>query len=249
MALPTLFAAQTLSTGAQLDANFSALGAITVIPCTIAGSDVLLLTPLANTPTVNSYAAGMLFGGVLTGTNTVAATAAVGGLPALGVWVDSVSGPVHTNAGDMTATNYALFAYDPALGGGSGGFHLLNPSLISASPLAQQTGIIVNAPATLGAVAMTGGNRRTAIISRGGAPGAPFSDTTDTATAIVASMPGSGLDSVFSMRISNTTGQTQTLSGGSGVTIIGTATTATGTTHLFQGVVTNAVTPLVTIYG
>ena len=64
MALPTLFAAQTLSTGAQLDGNFAALGAITVIPCTIAGTNLLTLSPLANTPTVNNYAAGMLFGAI-----------------------------------------------------------------------------------------------------------------------------------------------------------------------------------------
>jgi len=248
MALPTLFAAQTLSTGAQLDANFAALGAITVIPCTISGTNIISLTPLANTPTVNTYAQGMIFGGVMTGTNTAAVNASVGGLASLGVWIEARGGAVRTRAGDMAITNYVLLAYDPLIGGGSGGFYLLNPAFVPY-PITIGTTVSSAVGVTLTGVSMTGGVSGNALIVRTGAPGAPFSDTTDTAAAIFASMPGAVNGSTFLMTVINGTGQTQTLLGGTGVSVPGTATTANGTVHTFRGIITDTVTPLVVIYG
>jgi hypothetical protein len=56
MALPTAFSNNTAPTGPELDGNFAAVGALTVIPCTVAGTNTLVLTPNANTPTINAYA-------------------------------------------------------------------------------------------------------------------------------------------------------------------------------------------------
>ena len=63
-------------------------------------------------------------------------------------------------------------------------------------------------------------------------------------------MPGAIVGSTFRFISSNATGQTQTLLGGSNVTVTGTATTATGTVHTFQGIVTSiSGAGAITMYG
>ena len=43
MSLPTTFAALTTATGQQLDNNFSALGALTPIPCSVSGTNAITI--------------------------------------------------------------------------------------------------------------------------------------------------------------------------------------------------------------
>jgi hypothetical protein len=59
------------------------------------------------------------------------------------------------------------------------------------------------------------------IISRTGSQTALFTDTTDTAAAIIAALPSAVVGATFSVRILNTTGWGETITNGSGVTISG----------------------------
>lgn len=248
MALPFIFAGLSTALMSDLDANYAALGALTAIPCTIAGTNALTLTVAANTPTIAAYHNYQPFTGVTSATNSGAVTAQVGSLGVLTVFKDTASGPVALVGGEIVSGNAITLLYDAALSGGSGGFHLL--ALVArASVGAAPATVNNNAGTTLSAAVLTGSGTTRAVVLRTGAPGGGFSDTTDTAANIVAAIPGCGVNTYFNIREINSTGQTQTLLGGVGVTIAGLATTATATTHDFVGVVTNISVPAVTIYG
>lgn len=62
------------------------------------------------------------------------------------------------------------------------------------------------------------------VVIRSG-PTGPFTDTTDTAAAIQAAWPGGAVGSTFSFTYQNTSSQTATLAGGTGVTLSGTVPT------------------------
>lgn len=126
MPLPTLFAGLTYATGAELDADFAAVALLATIPCTVAGTNTLLLAPLVTpaTPTVPAYQNYMVFSGVAANTNTGATTAQVAGLAALSVYKDTGAGPVALTGGEITAKNLILLLYDSTLNSGAGGFHL-----------------------------------------------------------------------------------------------------------------------------
>lgn len=125
MALPVTFGPLSTATMAQLDQNFAALGKLTVVPCTVVGTNALTLTPLANTPTVAAYANYMLFSGVVAMTNTTAVTARVGSLAILPVYKDGGTGPIALTGAELVAANSLLLLYDGALASGAGGFHLV----------------------------------------------------------------------------------------------------------------------------
>ncbi len=129
MALPTLFANQTQSTGSELDGNFAALGKLTPLPGTISGTNTLSLTLLSNTPTVAAFANGNMFVGVAAGTNTSAVTLAVGAVGPLSVYKDTESGPLALTGGEIVTGNSYGFRYDSTLNTGSGGFHLQSLAL------------------------------------------------------------------------------------------------------------------------
>lgn len=127
MPLPITFAGLSVATGAELDQNFAALGALTTIPCTVSGTNALALTPLANTPTVSGYANYQAFSCVASATNTGATTAAVGSLAALSVYKDKSTGPTALAGGEIVNHNLITLTYDSALNSGAGGFHLRAP--------------------------------------------------------------------------------------------------------------------------
>lgn len=77
------------------------------------------------------------------------------------------------------------------------------------------------------------------VINRSG-PGSGFSDTTPTAAAIVAAIPGCEVGLGFEVTIRNTSGFTLTMLAGSGVTLSGTTTVATVQTRRYLVRVTNA---------
>jgi hypothetical protein len=130
MPLPFSFGPPTTTaTGTQLDGNFAAVGALTPIPCTVAGTNALTFTPAANTPSVVAYSNFLLLTGVAGASNTTAATARCGALAALNVYKDSSAGPVALTAGDIVAGNFLILAYDAALNSGAGGFHLTSASV------------------------------------------------------------------------------------------------------------------------
>lgn len=88
-------------------------------------------------------------------------------------------------------------------------------ALIGVSAATVNTAVTTAAGTTLTAAAITGG-----LITRTG-PTAVFTDTTDTAAAIIAALPGAVSGQTFYITIVNKTAFTQTLAGGTGVTLTG----------------------------
>lgn len=107
-----------------------------------------------------------------------------------------------------------------------------------------QSSVIASVGATLTAAQMLG--RPMAFITRSG-PTANFSDTTDTAANIVAALVGAVVGTGFMVRILNTTTVVQTIAGGSGVTVSGTATIAAGAWRDFVGDITDVTSPVITL--
>ena len=261
MALPYVFASLTTASSQFLDANFAALGALTAIPCSVSGVNALALSPVVNAPSVTQYMNYMPF--VCDGTNnTGPATAQVGSLPALPIYKDSLVGPTALTGGEMVAGNIYVLIYDAALNTGNGGFHLQSSQGLNYTPAnvsgANATGtwpvrgavasITSATGAVLTAAELTGGGNQ-GIIARAGSPTGGITDTTDTAANIVAALAGASVGVVFRFRLVNTSGQTVTLGGGSGVTLAGGLTTATGASHDFIGIVTATASPAVEIFG
>ena len=251
MALPNTFANLTTAELVFLDENFAAVGALTIIPCTVAGTTSLTLTPLANSPTVPAYANYMAFSGVATGTNGTTLLATVAGLGSLIVYIATPQGPVAAPAGTLVAGNAFLLLYDQALSGSAGGFHLLNGNPVTDNERAEVATITSATGVTLTANQMTGGGVGNSIIERQGSPSGDYNDTTDTASAIINSFFQPAVSDYFEMTVVNTSGHTQTLLAGTGVTVRGVATTATGAVgHTFRGIITEITpTPGVVLWG
>lgn len=124
MPLPNTFANLTTAQMVALDQNDAALGALGIIPCTIAGSDALVLTPNANTPTVAAYVNYQQFSGIVAANNTTTGTARIGSLAILPIYKDSPTGPIALAGGELVQNNMITLRYDSALNSGGGGFHL-----------------------------------------------------------------------------------------------------------------------------
>jgi hypothetical protein len=127
MPLPNVFA--TTPTGAQrpgadLDANFNAVGALTVIPCTAVGTNSVVLTPFVNTPTVGAYANYQLFSFVVVNTPTGTLALAVQALASLPVY--QPDGITQAGVGGIIAGQYLIVAYVSSLNSGLGGFQIVN---------------------------------------------------------------------------------------------------------------------------
>lgn len=247
MALPITFAGLSAPLMVDLDDNFAALGALTAIPCTASGTNTIVLTPEANTPTISAYANYQPFSFIAPATNTGAATARFSGLASLSIYKDTASGPVALVGGEIVTGNAVSLIYDSALNSGAGGFHVR--SSFTPNTGAAPATVAGNSVETFPAATLTGSGTCQAVILRTGSAGGGVSDVTDTATAIVGSIPGCGVNTYFRFTMLNEIGQNETLTAGTGVTVSGVATTASGATHDFVGVVTAIGSPAVTIYG
>lgn len=110
--------------------------------------------------------------------------------------------------------------------------------------------MVYNSVATSGATVITAAQTVDAILDRN--QGATDStDTTATATAMLALIPGAIVNSSFVFKIRNvsaTVGEKMTLLAGSGVTISGSAVIFSGSSADFVGIVTNATTAAITLY-
>lgn len=250
MPLPNTFAAQTTPQMVELDQNFAALGALAAIPCTASGTNTIALTPAANAPTVAAYGNYQPFSFIASATNTTAATAAVGSLAALSIYTDTSVGPTLTAGGEIRAGNLVVLTYDSTLNTGAGGFHLSSVLPQPRPNVSITNSVTIASGTTLTAAQLTGSGNGWAVILRSGGGGSGFNDQTDTAAAIVAAIPSVVTNARFQFRYINTTGQTGTITAGSGVTVNATnTTTAAGATHDYVGVITNVGTPAVSIYG
>jgi hypothetical protein len=242
MPLPFTFQSSNSPDLVWLDDNFATLGYMVTIPCTLAGTNTITLTPVSYAPTLASYPEYQIFAGVyIAAANTGATTAQVVGLSALPVYKQGSAGPIALAGGELIFANIALFLYDSNLDSGAGGFHLINPAqpqLPAGSPssITSATGV------TLTAAEMTGGGTGQGIISRGGSTSGGYNDQSDTAAHIIAALPGAATGTIFRFRVINTSGNTQTLTTNTGITLSGTVTTANSTTHDFLGIVTGATT-------
>lgn len=247
MAWPVTFAALSTVPLSDLDTMFNAAGALTVIPCSVTGTNALSLTPLADTPTIGGYFNYQLFSGVCAGANTGAATAAVGGLGALNIYKDVGSGPAVLSGGELQTGNAFILMFDSAVG--AGGYHLFTQPLATPLPLASGSTVTANAGTTITASALTGGVTGNGIIVRAGTIGSGFVDVTDNATNIVAQLPSPKVGTLFRFLIENQINETATLTAGSGVVIVGPATISGNGSHSFWGQVYGVGSPSVTIYG
>lgn len=160
MTLPASFANNTTPTGQQLEDNFAALGALTPIPCVVAGTNTVTLTPEANTPAVSAYANYGQFTGIAAATNTGPVTVAGGSLGALAVYKDTIGGPKPLTGGEIIINCPLLLMYDSTLNSSAGGFHLMSVPSRSVHSLTTLTtltfGALTPQTASLATVTITG---------------------------------------------------------------------------------------------
>lgn len=110
MALPVTFGPLTTASMGQLDQNFSAVGALTVVQCTATGTNSIVLTPSANQPTVNGY--GLLnplkFGFTAPASSTGSVTLEINALGFLPVYTQN---GVQATSGTLISGNYYEVTY------------------------------------------------------------------------------------------------------------------------------------------
>ena len=207
MTLPTIFAALTSATGADLDNNFAALGAISTIPCGVTGTNALSLAPLADTPTVSAYQNYMAFSGIAAAANTGAVTAGVNALPSLPVYKDTPSGPAALVGAEIQAGSLITLTYDAALGAG-GGFHVqtgINGSAGTYLPLTggTLTGSMSGTSSTLSGVQSVAGLNSSGLVNGVSLTGVSIAAAGNLSGASVTIGGGTSLKSVLSTTIAS----------------------------------------------
>ncbi len=136
MAYTYVFANATQLATPQLDANFNAAGLLGTVPCTVSGTNTLVLTPLTTpiAPTPPLVLQPQLrVSGIAANTNTADTNANVAGGGLLKVYKDSASGPVALTGNEIVQNNYFVLTYDSTLNAGAGGWHL-GGALVGGAP-------------------------------------------------------------------------------------------------------------------
>lgn len=148
----TQFENNTTNQLSALDENFTTFGALVPIPCGISGTNVLTLTPsgagVVPTPAISAYTTNMTFSGIASGSNTSSVTAAVGALPALQVYKDTILGVMTLAGNEIIAGNAISLRYDAALNSNAGGFHLIASTDITNSQISPRQ-VQINGGATI----------------------------------------------------------------------------------------------------
>ena len=198
MTVFTLFASLTAATGAELDANFSALSACVTVPCTLSGTNAVTLTPPTSLPTITAYANYLTFVAVATAYNTGPQTAQIGTLASISVYKDTAAGPALLTGYEIAPNNLVFYTYDSTLNSGAGGWHLIvsasnavqpqtevSRALTGGAPgsakAATWTAPELTASATLGGLSVKGAGRTLAF--NGAGTGAGGMDTGSTPTS------------------------------------------------------------------
>jgi hypothetical protein len=142
MALPTTFGPLTAASMAQLDGNFAAVGALTTLLCTATGTNAIVLTPVANQPTVNGYGLPnpLKFGFVAPAATTGSVTLEVLALGFLPVYVPAGS---QATSGTLLSGQYYEVTYTTGASYNSG-----NGAWVLSS-YQPATGVTAVAPATV----------------------------------------------------------------------------------------------------
>lgn len=216
----TLFANLTNPTLPELDGNFTSYTPLTVIPCTVTGTNALVLTPFsgsaAATPAIAAYQNYMLFSGVFSANGAAPLTARIGSLPILNVYKDSPTGPVATTGTEAVQNNAFTISYDSTLNSGAGGWHL-------TSSTASFNGGTITQPLVVSGAAIS-------VV--GGSLGATLTSTLLTGNSL-------------SITAQNITGQTLSASSLASVTKLYVGASASSLTRLINGAgtLTYTVTP------
>lgn len=130
MSLPNVpYAAQTAPQMVELDQTFAAVGAIGIVPCSATGTNIITLTPNANTPTISAYANYMQFSFVAANSSTGAVTLQVGALAALPVYIGG-SATVQAAANNILQNVTYVVLYNSALNSANGGFVIVSANNI-----------------------------------------------------------------------------------------------------------------------
>lgn len=162
-------------------------------------------------------------------TTTGAPTATAGYFMPGAIIQNAVSGLIYQNTGSTASPAWSIME---------------NSGDVPLNSIAYNTDATAGASTLLAAVVVN------AILDRDGGTAAR-TDVTDTATAILAAVPGAIIGTEFTFYYRNTSataGQTLTLTGGTGVTISGDATVKSGGVSIFKGRFTNVTTPALTLY-
>lgn len=112
------------------DQSFADVAALAIIPCTAAGANTIVLTPVPTAfspfPTYANYHQFSFVAAVTsTGPVTINVTGQTGSLGALPLYRSDLS---QATAGDLVANVLYVIAYNTALNSGSGGFQITGPN-------------------------------------------------------------------------------------------------------------------------
>lgn len=137
MTLPTTFnTVSSPATGAELDGNFAAVGALGTVQCVATGSNTIVLTPVPGYPAVTAYGLPypVRFGFTAAGGSTLSVTVQVGSLAALPLYTSN--GTSQAGNGSLLSGIYYEIAYVSTYNTGTGGFVLVAPLPSAATPAA-----------------------------------------------------------------------------------------------------------------
>lgn len=148
----TQFQNSTQNQLSALDNNFTTFGALVPIPCSVAGTNTLTLTPspvnMVPTPTLTAYTTNVIFSGIASVTNTGPVNAAYGSLASLPVYKDTSAGPIALSGLEIVQNCAFSLRYDAALNSGNGGFHLIANSGDAGMPITPSS-VQINSGSTL----------------------------------------------------------------------------------------------------
>jgi endosialidase-like protein len=129
MAPRTLYAnlADGLAPFSLWDQSLADMGSLGITPCTAAGTNAIVLTPIASVfpPNIQTPQALQAFSFVAAASSTSSVTIQVGSLVAKPLY--RMDGVTQATTGDLTATVTYIINYNAALNGAAGGFQILAP--------------------------------------------------------------------------------------------------------------------------
>lgn len=195
MPLTYTFGGLTAAQLSMLDTDFTEVGLLGTLPCVATGSNNLTLTP-TSTPSPNFALQGQIrFSAIAAASNTGAVTANVDSLGVLNVYKDTPSGPSVLSGGEIVAANYFVLAYDQALNGGAGGYHLETaPASASGTvtSVATGSGLAGGPVTTTGTISLATIANNDLLANISGSTGAPSGNTLSAILDSVFSTPAQG---------------------------------------------------------
>lgn len=152
MALPNTFSTTTAYStrpGADLDENFAALGALTIIQCMASAGNAITLTPFPNTPSVTGYQSLQLFSFIAASTTSAAVTIQIDPFAVQPLYMPGNTG--QAGSGDITQNVFYVIAQVASANNNAGGFEIITSlpttsfgRAVLASPNAATLGGLIN---------------------------------------------------------------------------------------------------------